>query len=183
MLLTLFQTFFRLGAVTFGGGYAMIALLETELVDNNEWMTSDELLEITAIAQITPGTIAINAATFVGRRLAGIPGAITASVAIVLPPLLIVGFLATYFRQWMAEPWLQGAMLGMRYAVAALIFHAAVKMLRSNVTTNLGRLLFFIVLLLLIFAPVHPLAMILTGGLAGLGLHFAKWLPKQTSST
>ena len=73
MLLKLFLTFFRLGAVTFGGGYAMMALLEQELVENNDWMTGDELLEITAIAQITPGTIAINAATFVGRRMAGIP--------------------------------------------------------------------------------------------------------------
>ncbi|WP_051789237.1 chromate transporter [Endozoicomonas montiporae] len=179
MLLKLFLTFFRLGAVTFGGGYAMMALLEQELVEKNDWMSGDELLEITAIAQITPGTIAINAATFVGRRMAGIPGAVTASTAVVLPPLIIVGFLASYLPVWLAQPWLQGAFLGMRYAVAALIFHAAVKMLCSNVTTTLGRALFAAAFAALLFTPVHPLLMILAGGAAGIGLYVGNALPGQ----
>ena len=157
----------------------MMALLEQELVDNHEWMTGDELLEITAIAQITPGTIAINAATFVGRRMAGIPGAVTASVAVVLPPLLIVGFLASHLPSWLSQPWLQGAFLGMRYAVAALIFHAAVKMLCSNVTTTLGRALFATALLALLFTPIHPLIMIFAGGTAGIGLYVGNALPGQ----
>lgn len=177
MLFKLFITFFRLGAVTFGGGYAMMALLEQELVDNNHWMTGDELLEITAIAQITPGTIAINAATFVGRRMAGIPGAIVASVAIVLPPLLIVGFLAGYLPTWLEDPWLQGAFMAMRYAVAALIMHAAIKVLLQNVTTYSGRFLFVVILLILLFTPAHPLLMIVAGGSTGLILNTFKVLP------
>ncbi|WP_354008851.1 chromate transporter [Endozoicomonas lisbonensis] len=181
MLLKLFLTFFRLGAVTFGGGYAMMALLEQELVENNEWMTGEELLEITAIAQITPGTIAINAATFVGRRMAGIPGAVTASAAVVLPPLLIVGFLASYLPVWLNLPWLQGAFLGMRYAVAALIFHAAVKMLCSNVTTALGRALFSAAFLALLLTPVHPLMIILVGGAVGMSLYAGNALPDQNT--
>lgn len=179
MLLKLFLTFFRLGAVTFGGGYAMMALLEQELVENNDWMSGDELLEITAIAQITPGTIAINAATFVGRRMAGIPGAIVASVAVVLPPLLIVGFLAGYLPLWLQSSAVQGAFLAMRYAVAALIMHAAIKMLVKNVTTTLGRGLFVGVFLTLLLTPAHPLLMIIAGGSAGIALNYFKALPGQ----
>lgn len=160
----------------------MMALLEQELVDNNEWMTGDELLEITAIAQITPGTIAINAATFVGRRMAGIPGAVTASTAVVLPPLLIVGFLASYLPTWLALDWMQGAFMGMRFAVAALIFHAAFRMLCSNVTSTLGRGLFVAAFLMLLLTPIHPLMMILAGGGAGIGLYIAKALPFQKTA-
>ncbi|MGI9276904.1 MAG: chromate transporter [Endozoicomonas sp.] len=179
MLLKLFLTFFRLGAVTFGGGYAMMALLEQELVDNHEWLSADELLEITAIAQITPGTIAINAATFVGRRVAGIPGAIIASIAIVLPPLLIVGLLSGYMAQWMQDSAFQGAFLAIRYAVAALILHAAYKMLLQGVTSWLGRALFLVALLTLMFTPVHPLLLIMLGGGIGLALYVARALPGQ----
>ena len=182
MLIKLFLTFFRLGAVTFGGGYAMMALLEQELVDNNQWMSGDELLEITAIAQVTPGTIAINAATIVGRRMAGIPGAITASAAVVLPPLLMVGFLASYMPAWLAEPWMQGAFTGMRYAVASLVFHAAIKMLRSNVTSRLGRAFFAAALLILLLTTIHPLMMILAGGASGLVLHLCNSLPGQQAT-
>ncbi|WP_051326855.1 chromate transporter [Aliagarivorans taiwanensis] len=171
MLFKLFSTFFYLGAITFGGGYAMMALLEHQLVEKHRWLSSEELLEITAIAQITPGTIAINAATFVGRRVAGIPGAIVSSIAIVLPPLLIVGTLASYLPQFFGQEWLHNAFMGMRYAVAALIAHAAVSMLMKGVTSKLGRALFLLALAILIFTPIHPLLMIVLGGSTGIALH------------
>ncbi len=177
MLAKLFLTFFRLGAITFGGGYAMMALLEQELVENTGWLNSDELLEITAIAQITPGTIAINAATFVGRRLAGVPGAITASVAVVLPPLFIVGILAGYLPQWLHNPYIASAFLAIRYTVAVLILHAAYRMLSKGVTSWLGRGLFALGLLTLLLTPVHPLMIIGLGGAAGLLLNLFHQLP------
>ena len=161
----------------------MMALLEQELVENNHWLSSDELLEITAIAQITPGTIAINAATFVGRRMAGLSGAIIASVAVVLPPLLIVGCLSGYLADWIQDVRFQGAFLAIRYAVSALILHAAFKMLCQSVTSWLGRGLFAIALFSLLLLPIHPLLLIVAGGTTGLTLSAFRALPGQRTCT
>ncbi|MCL6271568.1 chromate transporter [Sansalvadorimonas sp. 2012CJ34-2] len=183
MLVKLFLTFFRLGLLTIGGGYAMLAQLEQELITHHEWLTRDEFLEITAIAQITPGPIAINAATFVGMRMAGTAGSLVASFAVVLPPLIIVGFLAGHLAQWVDDPALHGAFIASRYAAAALILHASIRMLRQGVTSNLGRLLFLAGLATLMFTSLHPLFVIVAGAGTGLLLNMMHCLPGGSSRT
>ncbi len=159
----------------------MLAHLEHELIEDHGWLTRDEFLEITAIAQITPGPIAINAATFVGRRMAGIPGSLIASIAVVLPPLMIVGFLAGYLTDWIKVPEFQKALMASRYAVAALIIHASCRMLILSVTSLTGRILFIAALATLLLTPVHPLIIILLGAAVGLLLKLCHRLPEEVT--
>ena len=120
----LFTTFFKIGAFTFGGGYAMIPLIQRETVETRMWITDEDILEIIAIAESTPGPIAINSATFVGSRVAGVPGALCSTLGVILPSfviILIVGELLEAFRHlWVVEY----AFFGIRAGVLALILKA-----------------------------------------------------------
>lgn len=97
---TLFFTFFKIGLFTFGGGYAMIALLEEEFIQRRKWLDKDEFLDMTAIAESTPGPVAINSATYLGYKLAKVPGAATATVAVCLPSFLIIYAISLFFEQF-----------------------------------------------------------------------------------
>ena len=123
-LLQLFLTFLKIGAFTFGGGYAMLPLIRREVCENKKWLTDEELLTVTAVAESTPGPIAVNAATFVGRRVAGFPGAALATFGVVLPAFLIVSLLSLLPKSWRALPAVQYAFFGLRAGVAALILKA-----------------------------------------------------------
>ena len=124
----LFWAFFRIGALTFGGGYAMIALLDHECVEKRQWLTADELMDITVVAESTPGPIAINAATFVGIQVAGLPGALVATAGSVLPSCVIVLLLAFLYYKFKGFSVIQGILAGVRPAVVAMIASAGVSM-------------------------------------------------------
>lgn len=125
----LFWAFFRIGALTFGGGYAMIALLDHECVEKRQWLTADELMDITVVAESTPGPIAINCATYTGWRQAGLAGAVSATVGIVLPAFLLFWGLSFCFEELLDLPVLEWAFRGIRAAVAVLVLEAGAKML------------------------------------------------------
>ena len=129
--LELFYIFLKIGAFTFGGGYAMIALLDHECVEKKQWITEDELTDVAAIAESTPGPIAINCATFTGYKQAGLPGAVAATVGMILPSFLIILIIASFFEALLNYPIIANAFKGIRVAVAVLIAHAGFKMVKK----------------------------------------------------
>lgn len=128
---TLFFTFFKIGLFTFGGGYAMIALLEEEFIQRRRWLDKDEFLDITAIAESTPGPVAINSATYLGYKLAGVPGAATATVAVCLPSFLIIYAISLFFEKFTQLTVIANAFKGIQVCVIYLIFSAGVRMLQA----------------------------------------------------
>lgn len=130
-LFTLFGTFFKIGAFTFGGGYAMIALLEDELVTKKKWLTREEFLDMTAIAESTPGPVAINSATYLGYKLGGIAGSAAATVAVSLPSFIIIYIISLFFEQFVSLALVNAAFKGIEAGVIYLIFSAGLRMLKS----------------------------------------------------
>ena len=128
---TLFFTFFKIGLFTFGGGYAMIALLEEEFIQRRRWLDKDEFLDMTAIAESTPGPVAINSATYLGYKLAGVPGAAAATVAVCLPSFLIIYAISLFFEQFTQLTVIANAFKGIQVCVIYLIFSAGVRMLKA----------------------------------------------------
>ncbi|WP_455094544.1 chromate transporter [Prevotella koreensis] len=116
-----FRTFFKIGAVTFGGGYAMIPIIETEVVDKHQWVNKEELLDLIAIAQSTPGVFAVNISTFIGYKLRGTKGAICATMGAALPSFLIILLIAIFFHQFQDNKVIASIFNGIRSAVVALI--------------------------------------------------------------
>ena len=174
---TLFFTFFKIGLFTFGGGYAMIALLEEEFIQRRKWLDKDEFLDMTAIAESTPGPVAINSATYLGYKLAGVPGAATATVAVCLPSFLIIYAISLFFEQFTQLTVIANAFKGIQVCVIYLIFSAGVRMLKS-----LDRSLFAIGVLAAVMlamvglslagVSVSSILLILLSGAAGV----AAWL-------
>ncbi|MDE7288360.1 MAG: chromate transporter [Oscillospiraceae bacterium] len=131
VLLDLFLTFAKIGAFTFGGGYAMISLIDKECVENKKWITSDELMEITVIAESTPGPIAINLATYAGYKMAGGMGAAVATLGMILPSFLIIWLISTFMENLLSIEAVAKSFKGIRIAVAVLIIKAALKIIKS----------------------------------------------------
>ena len=131
-ILTLFLTFFKIGAFTFGGGYAMIPLIQREIVEKHGWMTDEDILDIFAIAESTPGPIAINSATFVGYRTCGVLGSMAATLGVVLPSFAIIFALSFVLRQFQELKAVQYAFNGIRAGVMALLCKALWGMYKKN---------------------------------------------------
>ena len=131
ILLDLFLSFAKIGLFSFGGGYAMIALIENTCVEKKRWITHDEMMNVTVIAESTPGPIAINCATFVGYKQKGLAGAVAATVGMVLPSFCIIFLISRFLDNFLEIPWIAHAFLGIKIAVGILILDAAVKMIRK----------------------------------------------------
>ena len=132
MLWQVFATFFKIGAFTFGGGYAMIPLIQKETVDNHGWVTDEDILEIIAIAESTPGPIAINSATFVGYRTCGVMGSVAATLGVVLPSFVLIYAISFVLRQFQDLKAVQFAFQGIRAGVVALLCKALWGMYKKN---------------------------------------------------
>ena len=130
--LNLFLTFFRIGAFTFGGGYAMVGLIHREMVEKKKWISDEEMLDVIAIAESTPGVIALNTATYVGAKVAGVLGAFAASIAVMLPSVIIITAISFAIEEFGNNKYVKWAFLGIRSAVAALILNAAIKLSKNN---------------------------------------------------
>ena len=141
ILLDLFFTFFKIGAFTFGGGYAMIALLDKDCVDNKKWITSDELMNITVIAESTPGPIAINCATYTGYKMKGLLGAIVATLGMILPSTIIIYIVSIFFEDLLSNSIISNVFKGIRVAVCILIVQAAIKMIKKVMKNSKKKLL------------------------------------------
>ena len=130
-LLDLFLTFAGIGLFTFGGGYAMISLIENSCVEKKRWITHDEMMNVTVIAESTPGPIAINCATFVGYKQKGLAGAIAATIGMVLPSFCIIFLISVFLDNFLEISWIAHAFMGIKLAVGILILDAAIKMIRK----------------------------------------------------
>ena len=131
MILDLFLTFAKIGLFTFGGGYAMISLIEDTCVEKKKWITHDEMMNVTVIAESTPGPIAINCATFVGYKKKGMAGAIAATFGVVLPSLCIIFLISMFLDSFLEITWIAHAFQGIKIAVGILIVDAALRMIRK----------------------------------------------------
>ena len=163
----LFITFFKTGLFTFGGGYAMISILEEELVAHKKWITTQDMLDMLVIAESTPGVIAVNTATSVGFRVRGVLGAIVATLGVVLPSFLIITALTFFINEFSDNPWYQAAFTGIQACVTILIINAFVKLAKQ-----IDRNLFSIVLLIAafcvaVFTNFDVIFVILIGGALG----------------
>ena len=156
MLLDLFITFMKIGMFTFGGGYAMISVVENACVEDKHWITHDDMMNITVIAESTPGPIAINCATFVGWKKRGLIGAAAATAGMILPSFLIIYLISRFLDSFLEITWIAHAFEGIKLAVGILIIDAAVKMLRQMPASPVPRLImacsFAAMLLIDIFA-------------------------------
>ena len=135
-ILTLFLSFLKIGAFTFGGGYAMIPLIQKEVVDDKKWISEDDVLDIIAIAESTPGPIAINSATFIGYKVAGVWGSFFSTLGVVLPSFLIIIAISFVLRQFESLKVVKYAFAGIRAGVLALIVKALVKLIVSPFLIN-----------------------------------------------
>ena len=131
LLLELFLTLAKVGMFTFGGGYAMISIIENTCVGQKKWITHDEMMEITVLAESTPGPIAINAATYVGYKQAGIAGSIAATVGIVLPSFVIIYLIATLLDNFLEIGWIANAFRGIKIGVGLIILRVAITMAKK----------------------------------------------------
>ena len=132
----LFLTFAKIGGFTFGGGYAMLPLIEHECVEAKKWLTEDEMVNMTVIAESTPGPIAINCATFTGNKVAGIKGAALATLGVVTPSFVIILIISIFLKNFLEIEIVARALKGIRIAVAVLIMRAGVKLLRGTIKAS-----------------------------------------------
>ena len=167
-LLDLFLTFAKVGAMTFGGGYAMLPILQREVVENKGWATDEELTDYFAIGQCTPGVIAVNTATFVGQKKRGIAGGILATLGVVLPSLLIITALAGVISRLSHLALVQHAFAGIRVCVCVLIFNAVVKLWKSAVKDRWAPLIFLVVFAGAVFLDLSPVIYVLAAAVTGI---------------
>lgn len=157
-LLELYLAFLKIGAVNFGGGYAMLPLLERDLVQDRGWTTTQDLTDYFAIGQCTPGLIALNVSTFIGSRRKGIPGAIAATIGFVTVPIMIILIIATFLQGFADYPVVQNAFAGIRVCVCVLIVQAVLRLWNKSVVDKTTLILYLGVFLMTALSGVLPLA-------------------------
>lgn len=157
IFLELFLTFAKVGVMTFGGGYAMLPILQREVVQSKKWAADEELLNYFAVGQCTPGIIAVNTATFIGYKYKGVPGAVIATAGVIFPSLVIITIIAAFLQNFAEIPFVIHAFQGIRAVVAALVINAVVKFFKSGVKDLTG---FFIFLLAFIVAGIFGISSI-----------------------
>lgn len=188
--LELFLTFAKIGVCTFGGGYAMLPILQRELVENKHWASEDDLADYYAVGQCTPGVIAVNTATFVGSKQRGVGGGIVASLGLVFPSVVIILVIAAFLQNFMHIQWVIHAFNGIRAGVVALILSSVIKLIRNGVK-DIATLIIYCVVLLIsaagTFLPTpegtlgavfeffcSPVVLVVLSGVAGVCIRGAK---------
>lgn len=175
LLLDLFCTFFRIGLFTFGGGYAMLPLLQREIVEKKKWATEEEMLDYFAVGQCTPGVIAVNTATFVGFKEKKLSGAIFATLGVVSPSLVIITVIAALLSNFAHIAAVQNAFAGIRVAVCVLILNSIVKLWKKSVVDKLTFAVFLAVFIgSVLLSHVSPVVFIVAA--AVLGIVVRVWL-------
>lgn len=166
-LFDLFWTFCKIGALTFGGGYAMLPLIQREIVENKKWSTEKEILDYYAVGQCTPGVIAVNTATFIGYKLRGIIGGIVATLGVIFPSIVIILIIATFLQNFADLAIVQSAFAGIRVAVVALIITTVVKLIKSSIKDYLGVIIAIIAFVISAFIGLSPVYVVIAAELTG----------------
>lgn len=173
-LLKIFLIFFKIGSFTFGGGYAMLPIIKKELVDNLAWIEEKDIYNYYAIGQSTPGIIAVNTATMTGYSLQGVKGALAATSGFVMPSLIIITLIASFFKRFQQIDLFQHAFAAIQIAVVALIIDIVIKMWQKSDKTKLSLLIFLIAFLLLAVFNISPVFVILGSAAAGLIIQYLR---------
>lgn len=174
LLFEIYWSFFKIGGLTFGGGLTMLPMLENELVEKRKWITEEELLDCYAIGQCTPGIIAINTATFVGYKKAGVAGGIFGTLGMVSPSILIITIVANFLKAFMTAETFVHAMMGVRGVVCALLMNTVINLGKKSLK-NLQAWLFAIAILLLaLFTKLPTIILVLMAAVASIGIDFIK---------
>jgi chromate transporter len=167
-LKTIFITFLKIGLFTFGGGYAMVPLIEYEMVEKYHWIDSKEIIDIIAVAAAAPGVIAVNTATFVGYRIAGLKGALTATLGMITPSYFIICTISLFYQQFKDLEWVTYGFSGIRAGVIVLLLGAVIEMAKKFDRTAIGVLILLITFVLATFTEVNVIFLLLGGGLTGM---------------
>lgn len=174
MLFQIFITFFKIGAFTFGGGYAMIPIIEDEISKKRGWMKQSEFIDVIALSQGAPGAIAVNASIYVGYQLMGLPGAIVATLGTVLPSFIIILVIAKFFFQFRNHPIIEKVFLGIRPAIVALILSAVYSLMKAAKFGYKRIIISLVIAAIIVFFGVSPIYLILLGALGSIGLNIIR---------
>ncbi|MBQ9263423.1 MAG: chromate transporter [Clostridia bacterium] len=183
-LLELYWTFVQIGYVTFGGGYAMLPILERELVDKRHWTTMDDLRDYFSIGQCTPGIIALNVSTFIGEKKAGIKGALAATVGFLTGPIVIILVIAAFLKNFADLPIVQHAFAGIRVCVCVLILQAILRLWKKSVVDAVALIMYLVIFVLNAFSSVLPVkipaaVLVILAGLIGMMISIRRSDGKQ----
>ena len=170
ILWELFITFAKVGVMTFGGGYAMLPILQREVVENKGWATDEELTDYFAIGQCTPGVIAVNTATFIGKKYQGAVGGIVATLGVVFPSLVIITLLAGVIEYFSALAWIKNAFAGIRVCVCVLIFNSVLKLWKKAVIDRWTLGIYLLILALALTFDCSPVVFVILAALCGIVL-------------
>lgn len=177
--LDIFWTMFKIGVCTFGGGYAMVGILKREIAEKKQWISEEELIDYIAVAQITPGIIAVNCATFVGNKRKGIFGGILSTLGVVTPSIIIITFIAAVLTNFADNVWVQHAFAGIRIAVCVLIVNAAVSFIKKTVADVLTLITFICVFITAAFTSFQTIYIVLIVLAAGIVYTLVKGCRKK----
>lgn len=167
LLFDLFFTFIRIGGLTFGGGYAMLPMLQKEVVDKKKWASEEELMDYYAIGQCTPGVIAVNTATFIGYKISGILGAVFATFGVIFPSLIIITVTALFLQNFAHLSVVQHAFSGITVCVCVLILSAVIRLGKKSITDAAGIFIFLLVFILSIIFDLSPVILVIIAGFLG----------------
>ena len=170
LLLKLFATFFKIGGASFGGGYAMLPFIEKEVIEINGWLTAQEFLDVLAISQITPGPVAINAATFIGYRFYGISGSLIATAGIVAAPFIYMSLMSRFLNKYKSSEVFTRIFYYLRPVTTALILSAAYSTVSKSIIDIRSFVIFAVSFAMILFTKIHPIAIILGFGVMGIFL-------------
>lgn len=184
IILRLFFAFMKIGLFTFGGGYAMVSLIENEFVANKKWVDKDEFLDMIAVAESTPGPMAINSATYIGYKIGGVPGAAAATIAVSIPSFVIIYIISLFFERFLSLKYVSYAFEGIQVCVIYLIFSAGIKMLKALKKTIFNICVTSAVILVLtgcslFAADISSIILILLSGAAGLTVYGIKSIKER----
>lgn len=166
-LLKLFISFLKIGAFSFGGGYAMLPLIRKEIIEVHGWLTTKEFIDILAVVEMTPGPVAINSATFLGYKVAGISGSVVATIAVVLPSIVIILIIAHFLTKVKDSPYVTWAFTGIRPVVLGLITSASITVAKAAIIDIKSLVLMIILFYLTSFKKLHPILTIIIAGIVG----------------
>lgn len=167
-LFNLFLAFAKVGVLTFGGGYAMLPILQREVVEKNNWASDEELMDYYAIGQCTPGVIAVNTATFIGQKRKGIIGGIITTLGVVLPSMIIITIVAAFISNFADLPIVKNAFAGVRVCVCVLIFNAVVKLWKTSVVDKATLIIFLGVFIGSVITDLSPVVFVIITAIAGI---------------
>ena len=173
-LIDLFFTFCRIGGLTFGGGYAMLPIIQKEIVEEKKWATEEEVLDYYAVGQCTPGIIAVNTATFIGYKVQGIIGAIVATLGVVFPSLIIITIIAALLKNFANYSIVQHAFSGIRVVVIALIISAILKLAKTSIKNSITLIIAILAFISVAFVNLSPIYIVIAAACIGLILKFIR---------